>query len=44
MKDESEKLNITPPEFPDPLLPPTPGPVSEGEAKDAYLGDLAKDK
>jgi len=43
MKDESEKLNITPPEFPDPLLPPTPGPGSEGEAKDAYLGEVAKD-
>jgi hypothetical protein len=42
MKDESEKLNITPPEFPDPLLP-IPAEGSEGEAKDAYLGEVAKE-
>jgi len=42
-KDESEKLNIYPPEFPDPLKPPTPEEGSEGAAKDAYLGELAQE-
>jgi len=42
-KDESEKLNIYPPEFPDPLKPPIPAAASEGEAKDAYLGELAQE-
>jgi len=38
----SKKLNIYPPEFPDPLLP-EPSPDPDAVARDAYLGQLAAD-